>query len=288
METWVFYAILSALTGGLYNFSYKVIAQRKYDTNLSATYSYVTATFLAGVYCFYKWSFNLSYDIFLTTLFFSFINISFFYVSVISRVESMKNIDTVIFYPLYKTFGPLIVTAVSILYFWENLSFKEAIGIAIGIMIPLMLITKTENRIQKNLKLWILLVLLTAVVTSFSSAATKMIYVIDWSPEVFLFTSLFLGTIYSLIWYQFHGKRNHHKYKTEWILKFSFFAWIIHVFAFFTFIMAMSGNMAIAFTINSFSILVPIILSIIFYGEHFNMKKWMVIALSIVSILLFI
>lgn len=288
MEIWVFYAIISALTGWLYNFSYKVIAQRKYDTNLSATYSYVTATLLAWIYCLYKESFSISYDIFFITLLLSFINISFFYISVISRVESMKNIDTVIFYPLYKTFWPLIVTAVSILYFWEYLSPKEVLWIAIGITIPLMLITKTENRIQKNLKFWILLVALTAIVTSISSASTKMIYVQGWSPEIFLFTSLFLWTVYSLIGYQFHWKKNHHKYKTEGILKFSILAWIIHVFAFFTFIIAMSGNMAVAFTINSFSILVPIILSVIFYGEHFNLKKWIVIALSIISILLFI
>jgi uncharacterized membrane protein len=51
---------------------------------------------------------------------------------------------------------------------------------------------------------------------------------------------------------------------------------------------AVTWNFAVAFTINSFSILIPIILSIIFYWEHFNLKKWMVIVLSIVSILLFI
>jgi uncharacterized membrane protein len=282
------WALLSAVIGWLYNFSYKVIAQREYDTNLSATYSYITATILAWIYCMYKEAFLVSYDVFFITLILSFINISFFYISVISRVESMKNIDTVIFYPLYKTFWPLMVTAISLLYFGEYLSFKESMGIIIGITIPLMLITKAEDRIQKNLKLWVLLVLLTAVVTSVSSVATKMVYIKWWSPEIFLFISLFLGTIYSMIAYQIHWKNRKNKFKTEWILKFSIIAWIIHVFAFLTFIKAMIGNMAIVFTINSFSILVPIILSIIFYGEHFNLKKGIVIALSIVSILLFI
>jgi len=282
------WALLSAITWWLYNFSYKVIAQRKYDTNLSTTYSYFTATILAGIYCIYSWSFFVSYDIFLITLFLSFINISFFYVSVISRVESMRNIDTVIFYPLYKTFWPIIVTAISLLYFWEYLTFKEAIWIVVGITVPLMLITKTENRMQKNLKLWVLLVLVTAVVTSISSAATKMVYILEWSPDIFLFTWLFLWTIYSMIAYHFYWRKKKYNYKTKWILKFSIIAWTIHVFAFYTFLMSMTWNFAIAFTINSFSILIPIILSIIFYGEHFNLKKGIVIALSIISILLFI
>lgn len=288
MEIWIIWALLSAITGWLYNFTYKVIAQRQYDTNLSAIYSYLTATILAGVYCFYTNAFFVSYEMLTITLILSFINISFFYISVITRVESMRNIDTVIFYPLYKTFGPIIVTLISLLYFQEYLSFKESIWILVGITIPLLLITKTENRIQKNLKLWIMLVLVTAIVTSVSSAATKMVYTLWWSPELFLFTGLFWWTLYSLLAFFFHGRKNRHKYKTDWILKFSIFAWCIHVLAFFTFIKAMIWNLAIVFTINSFSILIPIILSIIFYGEHFNLKKGIVIALSIVSILLFI
>jgi len=288
METWIIWALLSAITWWLYNFSYKVIAQRQYDTNLSTTYSYLTATILAGIYCIYTQAFYVSYDIFFTTFILSFVNISFFYISVIARVESMKNIDTVIFYPLYKTFWPIIVTCISLLYFWEYLSLREAFGILVGITIPLLLITKTENRIQKNLKLWVLLVLVTAIVTSVSSAATKMVYVLEGSPAIFLFTGLFWWTIYSMLAFLVHGRKKKHKYKTDGILKFSVLAWIIHVFAFFTFIEAMVGNMAIVFTINSFSILIPIILSIFFYGEHFNMKKGIVIALSIISILLFI
>jgi len=288
METWLIWALISAIAGGLYNFSYKVIAERKYDTNLSATYSYLTATILSWVFCIYSGSFFVSYDVFLVTLVLSFINISFFYISVISRVESMKNIDTVIFYPLYKTFWPIIVTAISLLYFQEFLTFKESLWILVGITIPLMLITKTENRIQKNLKLWVILVIVTAFVTSISSAMTKMVYTLWWSPEIFLFSWLFIGTIYSMLAYNFHGKKNIHKYQTHWILKFSILAWCIHAFAFYSFILAMQWNLAIVFTINSFSILVPIVLSIIFYWEHFNLKKWIVIALSIVSILLFI
>lgn len=288
METWIFYAVLSALTGGLYNFTYKVIAQRKYDTHLSTIYSYATATFLSGIYCFYIGAFDISYNMFWVTLLFSLINITFFYISVISRVESMKNIDTVIFFPLYKTFGPILVTIISLSVFQEHLSMRDALWIIIGITVPLMLITKTENRIQKNLYLWVMLVILTAVVTAISSAATKMVYVKDGSPEVFIFTSLFLWTLFSLCAYYFHSKKSHKKYERHGIHGFSIGAGFIHVLAFFTFVKALEWNLAVAFTINSFSILIPIILSIIFYGEHFNLKKWIVIVLSIVSILLFI
>jgi uncharacterized membrane protein len=69
---------------------------------------------------------------------------------------------------------------------------------------------------------------------------------------------------------------------------FGFLIGIFHFLAFMTFQKALTGNLAVVFTINSFSILIPIILSIIFYKDHFNKKKAFVIALSIVSIILFI
>gem|GEM_PF-6878766 len=69
--------------------------------------------------------YTISIDIFYMTSLFATITTIFFILSVFTRVESMRNIDTVIFYPLYKTFGPIMVTGVSILFFHETLSLNE-------------------------------------------------------------------------------------------------------------------------------------------------------------------
>jgi uncharacterized membrane protein len=50
----------------------------------------------------------------------------------------------------------------------------------------------------------------------------------------------------------------------------------------------MEWNLAIVSTITSFSILIPIVLSVIFYKEKMTYKKAFVIFLSIISIILFI
>ena len=77
-------------------------------------------------------------------------------------------------------------------------------------------------------------------------------------------------------------------YNDDGLIKFSLALSIVQVIAVYSFTRALAGNLAVVFTINSFSILIPIILSIIFYKEHFNFKKGLVIVLSIVSIILFI
>ena len=44
------------------------------------------------------------------------------------------------------------------------------------------------------------------------------------------------------------------------------------------------GPMGIAYAINSTYILIPIVLSIWFYGEHWNARKAIAIALSVVAV----
>ena len=288
MELWIIYAILSAIAAGLYNFTYKVITQRNYDTHVVNIYTYAFSTIVFWLYCIYTWAFNTWFDVFLYIAIFSLINTFFFYLSIVSRVESMRNIDTVVFFPLYKTFGPIIVTCIGYFFFQESLSPRELLWIIIGIMIPLLLITKSENIIQKNLYFGVFLVIVTAVLTSISAASAKMVSVESLSLELFMFIGVFIWTIISLMSYYLHSKRSHKVYNFTGIHKFSLISGIFHTLSFFFFVHAVTWNFAVAFTINSFSILIPIILSIIFYWEHFNLKKWMVIVLSIVSILLFI
>ena len=58
-------------------------------------------------------------------IYFAFGNVLFYFLSMLTRMEGMRNIDTVIFYPLYKTISPVLVTLVSFFFFQEVLSLKE-------------------------------------------------------------------------------------------------------------------------------------------------------------------
>ncbi len=288
MESWIIWAILWAIVGGVFNFLYKVIAQREYDMYVVTTYSYTVTFCISLIWYICVW--NYEWDLGKNGLIFSiaFGNIWFYYLSVVSRVDALRNIDTVIFYPIYKTIGPIIVTIISVLYFRESLELLEIIWILVGISIPLLLINQNEKRIQKNLFRWIFFLCVTAVWASIASVFPKLANVLLVNMDLFIVYSALVWIIFSYFWYKIHHRKERMKYKTEGISKFIVVSWIIHFFAFYTYNMSMQGNLAVAYTINSFSILIPIILSIIFYWEHFNLKKGIVIALSIVSILLFI
>jgi multidrug transporter EmrE-like cation transporter len=121
----------------------------------------------------------------------------------------------------------------------------------------------------------------------------KQVSVLGLDIWLLVFISSLSWSIISAISYK--SFKNQHKkkgidkkYSTKDIYKFSLILWFFNVISFYSFARALEGNLAIAFTINSFSILIPIILSIIFYKDHFDIKKGFVILLSIISIILFI
>lgn len=285
METWLIYAIISIFAAGIHNFLLKVATEKNYNGSLTSLVWYSIWAVIAFFYFLYTGG---KIDGWEWMIYFAFGNVLFYFLSMLTRMEGMRNIDTVIFYPLYKTISPVLVTLVSFFFFQEVLTPKEWVGILIWILIPLMLITSNENKIQKNLKKGVLFVVFTSLFIGVSAAFSKWVMVEGANVELFIFLSMGLGALISGISYKFFHKNSKGSYNKDWMVKFGFLIGIFHFLAFTTFQKALTGNLAVVFTINSFSILIPIILSIIFYKDHFNKKKAFVIALSIISIILFI
>lgn len=288
MDIFVIWALISAITSWCYNFGFKVITQRWYSTYFSSLLSYSVATFLS--FCFLivdNFSGFQNISLF-WILVFAFWNIFFFYLSVISRIESMRNIDNVIFYPLYKTFWPIGVTLISLFYFQEILNLKETIGIILWIIIPLLLITKSEVKRQKNLFLWLVLMFITSLISTIPPIFVKLSNNAGYDTMTYIFLSFLMWVVFSYFGYVYEKKKLKKPMNQKGVYKFGIIIWFFHFITFYAFVKAFEGNIAIAFTINSFAILIPIVLSIFFYGEHFNFKKAFVVFLSIISIFLFI
>lgn len=288
METWLIFAIISVFFAGIYNFLMKVISHRNYNISFASMIAYAVASIIAIIFYLYNNFWNYSFDNFLLLTIIWFLNTFFYFLSTISRVKSLDNMDTTIVFPLYKTISPILITLISLFIFWENLNTKEFFWIIVWILVPLMLLTKSENKIQKNLKLWIFFVLLTSFFSSISNWFNKSIYDFNLNIDLFIVFSLIIWTIISFISYKYFDKKTKKNYSKKWIYTFWILLWIMHFFSFYTFTLAVEWNLAIAYTINSFSILIPIILSVIFYKEEMTYKKAFVIFLSVISMLLFI
>ena len=280
METWFIYALLSGLAAGLYSFFLKVSAEKKHNGFLVSTYSMFVASGLALVF------FILSLDkispicIFILT---AVVNGTFYLVAIITRIASLKNIHTTIYFPIYKTLGPILMLLVSVFVFSEPLNAYEWVGFVLGISVPLLLISRSENSIQTNLRKGLLYLVVGTVFAVISSATAKVVTVNILNVFGYIFLSFLISGFISLTYYKLTSSQvaeSGEKLKRIGILN-----GVLLFLSVYCFTKSTTGNLAIVYTVNSFSILVPIILAVFIYKEHFNLKKFIVIVLTLLSLL---
>jgi drug/metabolite transporter (DMT)-like permease len=286
MEPWLFYAIVWVFFSWIYSFLIKVASMKNYNPSMVVGYSYLSWAVFSAIFLFID-GIKIT-DLWLIALF-AFLNVIFYFLSTLTRIESMKNIDSVLFFPIFKTISPILITIIWLYFFKETLSIKEIIWIILGICVPLLLISAHENTRQINLKKGIIYLFITSLLILVSTTVIKQVNVLELNIPLFIFLSMTFGYFISVISHKsFKNKNTHKKYITKNIFWFGIFIWLFHYLSLYSFARSFEWNLAIAYTINSFSILIPIILSIIFYKDHFNLKKAFVILLSIISVILFI
>ncbi len=266
----------------------KVMQKREYNVTFITLLSSISGLILSAIYCIYKYNFLWPIDWLLILSLLAFWNTLFYFFSIQTKVKSLSYIDTTLFFPLYKTFAPIIVMWASYLFFKDTLSNIELIWILIWITVPLLLITKSENKLQSNLKLGLIFMIFTSILGATSAVFPKEAFNQNINMDVFTFFMFLFGTIITFISYFFLERWKKKVTLSKKILIFWFILWILYFVAVLTFNLAMEWNLAVVMTINSFSILIPIILSVIFYKEEMTKKKAFVIFLSIVSVILFI
>ncbi len=285
MELWFIYALISALLAGLFTFCLKIAAERNLDANvMTASYFLCTVVFTAVAWSYYAFD---------TTA----LSIGLLYGSVsgvllaslyVIQIQGLRYIDTTIFYPIYKTLSPLFVIIASVLYIGEDLTQTEYIALAVSLLIPLLLISKSEHGRQRDLGRGVMILL----ICSLLAAVIVMFVVLALNAGVNMYLYLLVQTIAGLLTNVVIG------YWRRTPIRFSsirgdylYYGLALGVLMFaaniFTFTAFVEGLVSIVYTVQSFYILVPIILSIIIYKEHINLQKSIAIALSILAIVFF-
>lgn len=287
-EPWFVYSIISAIAGGIYIFSTKVAVERGYDgTIFNTVASVISSVLLVGVvlvmgeYVMLPW--------FLLGLLL--VNAAFYMFGNIVRYDALGCIDTAIFYPLYKTLSPILVIVAGVLFFSESFTMYEIIGLALSISVPLLLISSKESGRQRNLRRGLWLLVGAALLATGAAATLKLATSYD---EIhILWLSAVAHTFMVLVGVSVLLRKKSVSELRDRTAKKLDAAYIIlvlttgvfHILSFVTFVWAFAlGSMSLVYTIQSLYILIPIILSIIFYNEHWNTRKVVAIVVSIAAL----
>lgn len=282
LEAWHLWAIGSVLAAGAFSFLAKIAAERghapAFFNAVSAAVAAVISVVMVSV---------TGYSAAWLVVLLAVLDALFFIYGTIARSEALEYVHTTIYFPLYKVIGPTIVLVGGILLFGERLTEIQYLGFLLVISVPLLLIGRAEKVRQKDLARGIRLTIWSALLISvghlmskaaaYSDAATYGFLVIN-----YVLTALGAGFLYA------RGKRKNEPDASR--VELYAIAGISGIFQFcgFAFLMLAyrSGPISTVYAINSTYIIIPIVLSIIFYGEHWNARKVAAVALSVVAVVL--
>ena len=286
MELWLFFALVSAVAAGLLAFAQKVSAVRRYNSSLfngySAGIASIIGLFVAGIYEGFD---AITWPLVVVALLSGIASL----LSTNLRVDSLKHIDTTISLPIHKFISPLFVLIFGIILFNEHLTTLEWFGIITGMFVPLLLINKTEKTRQNNLYKGLILVIVSGLLSAIAFVINK--YGSELFTSIILFVAITQGFMALSGAFMYKNRRpneidNHvHIYNYK-LLKLAFWGGTAQFISFASIMLALiyGGALAVVYTIQSLYIVIPIVLSIIFFREHWDAKKVFVIGLSLVAI----
>jgi uncharacterized membrane protein len=288
MEIWFIWSIVATIFAGLHVFIQKIGSARDYNSNLLNTYGGFFSGCLGLVAAFFMGGYgSVSWAMFG----FAAVAGATYLVGSNLRMDAMRHIDTTILLPLHKFISPLFVLFFGVVIFNEVLTTSEWWGIIMGVLVPLLLISRFESSRQNNLKLGLTLLLMSAAITAGNAAINKYGVSIFESVLLFAAFSHFGSTALGFITHKLRRKRSqqisHHHFDKRLLLlagglgviQFTSFNAFLYAFA-------TGGPLAVVYTIHSLYIVIPIVLAILFYKEHWNLRKAVAIAVSVAAIVL--
>jgi len=279
---WYYLSLIALLCFGVQNFLYKVSVEKKCNTAWTTSSFMLTVAILSSILFFVlKESIsNLS-----LLLLISLISAISFSTATITRIESLKYIPTNISFPIIRL-GLVIVVIFSMIYFKDNLSVYQILGIILAI-ITLIILTKNDKKKTNNKKFGIGIIL--ALIALISQAATTIILKfasIMVNKLGYIAISYIFNTFFSFgLRKKLQTKKENPKQINAIIL--GIIIGIINFIGFFTIIKAYSiGPLSLVASINSMSFIIAIILSIIIYKEKITKRSILGIILSIIAMIL--
>lgn len=286
MESWFIYAVFSVLFSGLFTFV------QKYGTHNNLNSHEFTRWLLMGqlVSSAVLWgAFGFSLLAWPSIAVVSVILGCVYTLIHLLRALSLEHIDTTIYFPISKFLGPTLVAIGGVVFLGDSLSLYEYIGVGLGVLVPLLLLDASESHRQKNLPQGMRLLIVGTVISAGALFLARYVAVGEGDLWLFILGQSLVGIMFLLVSQKQTRTKNTTKLAVSgnhrWV---ALGGGVTNALGIYCILASFEeGLISIAYTINSFYILIPIVLSVWLYHEHMNMRKALAIGLSVVAVIFF-
>jgi uncharacterized membrane protein len=287
LHNWLVFAILASFSVGLFSFVNKISVERKHSEKLALIFLYVNQvvfSFLAVVF-FGNFSFDGK------TFLISIMSGSLLVIVFKSRFFALKYLDSAVYFTNFRIFSSTILLFIGILFFGDELTIKEVTGFILGVSIFLLLIDKNKIK-NKEYKKAMKALLVGIIGITLFGVAMKLVSLGGTNILNFIFYQALVSFVFTLLLFKkdIFKKETYKQPNKKEIFRFSVFQAFVQVINPLLFLHALSlgADLGIAYKVLSYSILIPIMLSILFYKEKVGKKKVLAFTLAIISIWFFV
>ena len=270
MESWIIYALFWALFIWTSNFYLKVVAEKWVSKVRVSFYSSVIQTLLPLWYLFYAWEYQ---SFWLLLFILMVLRIIFATEKGLLKIESLKYIQTNVFFPLHNIIQIFASFTIGMFIFEEYITFYQGCWIVVWIFMIVLLTSEKKEERPIDFKKGIVLLISANAALVVSSSINKYVMHKEFDIGTYLFVSGMIGSAYLFVSKKESYKdQDMHQRNTEirigvvkGLLTTLGFCWILLALREWSFV----GVQMIV----TFSIIIPIVLSTIFYKEQVTLKK---------------
>ena len=287
METWLVYALITAVFSGIANFFQKIAVENRLDTVwlIFANAFFLTVLSLVYVIFYGEWLYlGQSMPGILTVLFV--IALAQFSNTRV-RAEVLKYLSASEYFVSARILTTGVLTLCWIFFFSEVIASSQFIGLALW-SLGIILLFEEDTRLQHS-RSWlraIYLLVFSVFLTSLIQIGGK--YVIREADKIAVM--LFYEGLFMLVLFLVFYRKKIPIMFQKWLplkqgiipLLFGLSIYIATVCNFLAF--KFDWPVGIVSKIIGYSLFIPIILSMLFFHEKFSMKKWIAFFLTIISI----
>lgn len=207
-----------------------------------------------------------------------------------TRLLSLKYVSSSTYFINYRVLSSLWLLLVGIVVFSETITLQEILGVFLWFIVFYLLIEKKDaQETKKNLQKGFFYLFIGSLCITALQSLNKW-FIVSWWDVFALIT--YGGCFGMLFTFLLKWKETISQVLAIHSVKYGVFllsSGVIFTIATITNNLAyISWDLAVVYKIISYSLFIPIILSIIIYKEHVSLKKLIAFILTLVSILLFI
>ncbi|MCH2188780.1 EamA family transporter [Candidatus Gracilibacteria bacterium] len=289
MELWMIYAILGAIGTGCYGICQKIETEENLvHRDAFIFYPYIFGTFAVGI-TMYIFHIPLVFDIYLIIIG---AMVSLLYVMILRfRYFCLDYMSSSSYFINYRVFISIGLLFIGTFFFDEIITLREYIGVGLGFIIFYLLVEKkTQSETVQDLKKGYFFlgasVILAILIWVFQKQVTLTVYDM-WS---FVLYNSLIGIIISMFMRSKDQPQNMMKIKNCKALYFILLTSLFFIppYFFHLYPIYAGGDVAIVYKIISYSLIFPVLFSILYYKEAVTKKKLLAFVLTIVSIWLFV